>query len=89
MWRIFFTSVGLAIIIVSLAHFFYYQGGEVLLRLGVAAALFIDVFILFMDKEDMVSYCVPDNLIMVLNVGIYSIIVFLFLVFVKPVRKSE
>jgi hypothetical protein len=89
MWRIFFTSVGLAIIIVSLAHFFYYQGGEVLLRLGLVAANFINAFILLMSTDDMDWYTVPDNLIIVLNVGIYSIIVFLLLVFIKLVRKSE
>ena len=79
MWKTISISLCISIIIVSLASFFFNQGGEVLLRLGEVAALFIDVFSLFRSSKDINSHIVPESGKLILNIIIYGILIFLLL----------
>ena len=72
-----------------LAHFYYERGGQILYSLAALLPASSMFSFCLMSSDDMEWHTVPKKMIIVLNVGIYWVIIFLLLTLGKAAQKDK
>lgn len=89
MWRTFFRSIALSIIVVSLGNLFYSDGGWKLLYFGEFVEVLSNVLILLHSTDEMEWHTVPEFTSNIANVIIYSLLISLAIKIAQIAKENK